>query len=134
MKRWLVINRVPNKNIMVGILLAEKALLKSPYVKRYVARRVMSFTNTWKQISDELLAAYNLLPSTIQESDFGYSKGDFLQYLSVNELRLAMEELDGVMENNTNPGTLFWEHMIKAASLMNRIEHVEKYKQFRIAT
>jgi hypothetical protein len=24
----------PNKNIMVGILLAEKALLKSPYVKR----------------------------------------------------------------------------------------------------
>jgi len=25
-----------NKNIMVGILLAEKALLKPPYVKRYV--------------------------------------------------------------------------------------------------
>jgi hypothetical protein len=25
-----------NKNIMVGILLAEKALLKSPYVKRYM--------------------------------------------------------------------------------------------------
>lgn len=25
-----------NKNIMVGILLAGKALLKSPYVKRYV--------------------------------------------------------------------------------------------------
>ncbi len=28
--------RKHNKNIMVGILLAEKALLKSPYVKRYV--------------------------------------------------------------------------------------------------
>jgi hypothetical protein len=27
-----------NKNIMVGILLAEKALLKSPYVKRYILR------------------------------------------------------------------------------------------------
>jgi hypothetical protein len=25
-----------NKNIMVGILLAEKALLKFPYVKRYI--------------------------------------------------------------------------------------------------
>jgi hypothetical protein len=25
-----------NKNIMVGILLAEKTLLKSPYVKRYM--------------------------------------------------------------------------------------------------
>jgi hypothetical protein len=29
-----------NKNIMVGILLAGKALLKSPYVKRYVVHRV----------------------------------------------------------------------------------------------
>jgi hypothetical protein len=28
--------KAPNKNIMVGISLAEKALLKSPYVKRYV--------------------------------------------------------------------------------------------------
>jgi Tfp pilus assembly major pilin PilA len=26
---------MPNKNIMVGILLAEKALIKSPYVQRY---------------------------------------------------------------------------------------------------
>jgi hypothetical protein len=28
-----------NKNIMMGILLAEKALLKSPYVKRYEPMR-----------------------------------------------------------------------------------------------
>jgi hypothetical protein len=28
-----------NKNIMVGIFFAEKALLKSPYVKRYTQRR-----------------------------------------------------------------------------------------------
>jgi hypothetical protein len=28
----------PNKNIMVGILLPETALLKSQYIKRYVAR------------------------------------------------------------------------------------------------
>ncbi|MFT5550333.1 MAG: hypothetical protein ACI9CO_002266 [Candidatus Azotimanducaceae bacterium] len=32
----------PNKNIMVGILLAEKALLKSPYVKRYVSIKSVS--------------------------------------------------------------------------------------------
>ena len=31
-----------NKNIMVGILLAEMALLKSLYVKRYVSGRFMS--------------------------------------------------------------------------------------------
>jgi hypothetical protein len=29
---------MPNKRIMVGILLAGKALLKSPYAKRYVQR------------------------------------------------------------------------------------------------
>jgi hypothetical protein len=31
-----------NKNIMVGILLAEKALLKSPYVKRYMPRELLN--------------------------------------------------------------------------------------------
>ena len=37
-----------NKNIMTGILLAEKALLKSPYVKRYV--HVHSDTANLKEI------------------------------------------------------------------------------------
>jgi len=94
----------------------------------------MSATQKWEQISEELLEAYKLLPSDINESDFGYSEEDFLQYLSVNELRLAMEELDGVMENNTSPGVLFWEHMINAANLMNRPEHATKYEQFKVAT
>jgi hypothetical protein len=30
--------KAPNKNIMMGILLAAKALLKSPYVKCYMPR------------------------------------------------------------------------------------------------
>jgi hypothetical protein len=94
----------------------------------------MSLTQKWKLISEELLVAYKLLPAEIIESDFGYSEEDFLQYLSVNELRLAMEELDGVMENNTSPGTLFWGHMIKAANLMNLPEHATKYGQFKVAT
>ncbi len=94
----------------------------------------MSKTEKWKLISEELIAAYKLLPSDIKESDFGYSKEDFLQYLSVNELRLAMEELDGVMENNTSPGVLFWENMINAASLMSRPEHATKYERFKLAT
>ena len=94
----------------------------------------MSITQKWKLISEELLAAYKLLPAGIIESDFGYSEEDFLQYLSVNEFGLAMEELDGVMENNTSPGSFFWEHMIKAADLMNRSEHATKYGQFKVAT
>jgi hypothetical protein len=94
----------------------------------------MIITQKWKLISEELLAAYKLLPSDIKESDLGYSEEDFLQYLSVNELRLAMEELDGVMENNLSPGTCFWKHMIKAENLMNRSEHATKYEQFKVAT
>lgn len=35
----------PNKNVMVGILLAEKALLKSPYVKRYMPLAMDSIGN-----------------------------------------------------------------------------------------
>jgi hypothetical protein len=34
-------HRMYNKNIMVGILLAGKALLKSPYVKRYMPRELL---------------------------------------------------------------------------------------------
>lgn len=91
----------------------------------------MSIKAKWELISAELLAAYKLLPADTKESDFGYREEDFLEYLSVNELRLAMEELDGVMEDNKNPGHLFWEHLIKAATLMNRPAHVAKYQQFK---
>ena len=94
----------------------------------------MSKTQKWMLISEELLAAHKLLPSDIKESDFGYSQEDFLQYLSVNELRLAMEELDGVIEDNKSPGVLFWGHLINAANLMNRPEHAKKYQQFKIVT
>lgn len=94
----------------------------------------MDLNQKWKLISDELIAAHKLLPSDVNESDFGYSEEDFLQYLAVNELRLAMEELDGVMENNPSPGSVFWEHLIKAANLMNKPEHVEKYENIKFAT
>jgi hypothetical protein len=35
--------QMANKNIMVGILLAAKALLKSPYVKRYAIKDCCEF-------------------------------------------------------------------------------------------
>jgi len=53
--------RKPNKNIMVGILLAEKALLKSPYVKRY-ALMYTTFAVQWysKSITGDLLCHMQL--------------------------------------------------------------------------
>ncbi|MBH0059226.1 hypothetical protein I6F65_19990 [Pseudoalteromonas sp. SWXJZ94C] len=94
----------------------------------------MSTIHNWALISVELLAAYTLLPSSIIESDFGYCEEDFLEYLSVNELRLAMEELDGVMVNNISPGVKFWKHMLKAASLMKCTEHYKKYERYKVTT
>lgn len=94
----------------------------------------MSNIQKWKLISDELLAAHALLSPSIKQSDLGYRESDFLQYLSVNELGLAIDELDGVMEDNISPGNQFWEHMIKAASLMSRVNKIEKYEQFKVTS
>ncbi|MCG7495619.1 hypothetical protein MHO82_01930 [Vibrio sp. Of7-15] len=49
------------------------------------------------------MAAYELLPETTIESDNGYRKNDFFDYIAANELLLAMEELDGVIEDNPIP-------------------------------
>lgn len=57
----------------------------------------------WQKIEAELMAAYELLPETTIESDNGYRKNDFFDYIAANELLLAMEELDGVIEDNPIP-------------------------------
>ena len=47
--QYLEVKKVANKNIMVGIVLAERALLKSPYVKRYMLLNLL----TCKEINHE---------------------------------------------------------------------------------
>ena len=87
-----------------------------------------------KNIEYKLISAFNLLSDEIVESDFGYRKEDFLQYLEVTEWRLAMEELDGVMEDNESPCDEFWNHLIAAAKLMNQEKHVAKYETYKSTT
>ena len=72
----------------------------------------------WNLIKAELQMAYQLLPTNVKQSDFGYRKCDFLEYIQNNELRLAMEELDGVIEDNQPPSSEFWQHLVNAAQLM----------------
>jgi len=83
----------------------------------------------WALIEEQLIKAFNLLPSDITESDFGYRKEDFLEYIRHNEFRLAMEELDGVVEDNPAPRKEFWQHLINAAEIMGN-SRVQKYRTF----
>jgi len=78
-------------------------------------------------IEQELIKAYELLSSETIESDNGYRKEDFLTYVEAGEWLLAMEELDGVIEDNESPCREFWLHLINAATLMNH-SHVTRYK------
>lgn len=87
----------------------------------------------WEKINIELRAAFNLLPENTIESDNGFRKSDFLSFLEANELLLAMEELDGVIEDNPNPGVEFWEHLLKAANLMGHL-HANRYASILAST
>ncbi|WP_203141452.1 hypothetical protein [Marinobacter mangrovi] len=93
----------------------------------------MNQAEKWEKIEVELRAAYSLLPENVVESENGYRESDFLSYLEANELLLAMEELDGVIEDNPNPGREFWEHLLKAANLMGHL-HANRYKSILAST
>lgn len=86
-----------------------------------------------RSIEAELLAAHALLPKDTKESDNGYRKSVFTSYIQANELLLAMEELDGVIEDNPNPSREFWSHLITAARLMDH-SHATKYESIQAAT
>ena len=84
----------------------------------------------WKEIEEQLLRAFAVLPEDTKESDFGYRKRDFLEYLNHNELRLAMEELDGVIEDNPPPEKEFWQYLYNAAEIMGKVKRMQKYRLF----
>ncbi|EIU7005203.1 hypothetical protein L5163_004595 [Vibrio parahaemolyticus] len=92
----------------------------------------MTQIEIWQKIEAELMAAYALLPKTTIESDNGYRKIDFFDYIAANELLLAMEELDGVIEDNPSPSKQFWNHLIQAANLMGH-SHADRYKSIQSA-
>lgn len=93
----------------------------------------MEIREKWSAIEAELRAARALLPAGINESDNGYRESDFISYIEANELLLAMEELDGVIEDNPSPGYEFWTHLINAAKLMKH-PHAARYQSIRAAT
>ncbi len=67
----------------------------------------MEMKDKWRDVEEELMAAYALLSDDVVESDHGYRNDDFVSYINSNQFLLAMEELDGVIEDNPSPGKEF---------------------------
>lgn len=116
---------------------ANKTAKQPPFLRRLSQAlccfRKMNKFEKWSLIEKELMAAYKLLPRVVVESDEGYRKEDFLSYIKAKELLLAMEELDGVIEDNKSPCEKFWDHLIEAAKIMEH-PHVTRYESIRSAT
>jgi len=93
----------------------------------------MEDNHTTKEIHAQIMAAYQLLPENVIESDDGFRKDDFLEYISSGNLLMAMEELDGVILDNPSPSKIFWTHLINAAEMMGH-NHRYRYESIRGAT
>lgn len=80
----------------------------------------------WKEVETLLLEARQLFdtPETGQE---GFSEERFKEYISHNELGLALEELEGIPLYNETPRE-FWQLLLKSA---NRMQLKEKAKEYR---
>ena len=77
-------------------------------------------------ITKMLEAAHRLIPKNVVESDYGYSREVFEEYLNVNELQLAFDELTGVIEDNPSPSVSFWLHLIEAARALGLPTEVDR--------
>ncbi len=92
--------------------------------------KVKSLKESWKITERHLAAARALLPSPMvefPESEAGSIRG-FEDYLSHNELGLALDELEGLGEANHCPAE-FWQELAAAAENMELTKQAEYYRE-----
>ena len=101
---------------------------------------VMFSRNTNKEnekiakIKRVLLAAHDLIPEQVKESDYGFNRDAFWGLFQLGEYLLAMEELDGVIDDNPSPGQEFWDHLITAAETMGHVTSKMRYEYIKSHT
>ena len=86
----------------------------------------MNLKDSWKKTTQHLAKAFQLLPENFKEGDTetASSYKDFIEH---DELELAMEQLEGLGEqNNCKPE--FWEQLILASKSMGLESRTEYYK------
>jgi hypothetical protein len=87
----------------------------------------MDLHASWEITRVHLEAAYNQLPSPVKEDVSGPTVESFHEYLTHNELGLALDELEGLGQFN-NCSSAFWRELAAAAQSMNLHEHVARYR------
>jgi len=83
---------------------------------------------SWAVTRGHLDNARHLLPERLRDSDEGWSLERYEEWLAHNELELALEELEGLGDENDAP-TAFWAELLAAAENMGLAQHVERCKQ-----
>ena len=88
-----------------------------------------SFMNSepgWKKATSHLENAFRLLPENFKEGNTETATS-FKDFIGHNELELAIEQLEGLGEQNSCKPE-FWEQLIIAAENMDLQKSVEYYK------
>jgi hypothetical protein len=81
---------------------------------------------SWQRTRTHLTVAAALLPATSRANPEGGSLQDYAEFLEHNELKLALDELEGLAQvNAVTPA--FWMALAKAAAEMKLSEHERRY-------
>ena len=78
---------------------------------------------SWTRAQAHLSRAAALLPASLVESDEGGRLDRYREWIEHNELELALDELEGLGENNPVPRP-FWAHLRDAAIEMRLDQHL----------
>ena len=87
----------------------------------------MDLQHSWKITQGHLEAAYTQLLAPIKEDVAVATVENFQEWLTHNELELALDELEGLGQLN-NATAVFWRELLAAAQNMSLQDHVARYQ------
>ena len=87
----------------------------------------MKLEASWARTTAHLERAVALLPSKLTESDETGRLDRYKEWIAHNELRLGLDELEGLGQNNPVPVS-FWEHLRLAAEEMHLHEQAARFR------
>ena len=86
----------------------------------------MKLRKSWQTTEGYLDDAFKLLPMSVKDNPEGGSVTEYREYLSHNELELALDELEGLGDVNKLP-IEYWKILLYAAKEMGLTKHEKRY-------
>ena len=83
---------------------------------------------SWARTCTHLNAAFQVLPESPKDGLCGGSVAAYHDWLSHNELELALDELEMLADANVVPRK-YWENLLAAAQEMKLDTHIQRYKE-----